>query len=383
MGAYQQMGHQSQNLLIDEALSKFSGIVASPRDYPEEELATHIATAKYRRHFDVVFDPQMYVPRTNRGQLHTWSYFPSDVDTADLTSELWWRKICDEVAATAIRVKARAVCSPAVIPNVFADAYYSRVLANGAALAKALENEDVRTLQTIIVNLPDLADYGRTMSIASLASQSVSNEIYLVIVSDIVPRKEFKEPEELKGALRLIAALRDAGMQVFVAFSSSDMILWKAAGAAHCGSGKFFNLRRFTRSRFDDPADGGGQLPYWFEESLLAFLRTSDLQRVQQANLLSEYSRTSPLHDVIMSAIPKQEPWVKSGWLQYLHWFASMESRIEKGQVSVGSLLKTVETNWEALEQLKPPVLMEEVTNDGAWVRQWRRALLEYPYAPS
>jgi hypothetical protein len=48
------------------------------------------------------------------------------------------------------------------------------------------------------------------------------------------------------------------------------MILWKAAGATNCATGKFFNLRRFTISRFEEPdSSGGGQLGYWFEKALL------------------------------------------------------------------------------------------------------------------
>ena len=94
------------------------------------------------------------------------------------------------------------------------------------------------------------------------------------------------EVEEIKGAMRLIAAMRAAGLKVTVGFLSSDVLLWKAAGASHCATGKFFNLRRFTRTRFEEPrGQGGGQLPYWFEESLMAFLRQSDVQRIMPMNL--------------------------------------------------------------------------------------------------
>src|SRR4051812_34979492 len=126
MGAYQQMGHQSQNLLTDVDLASYSGIVASPVNYGESELTTHIATARFRRGFDVVFDPQLYVPSTDRGQLKTWKYFPADVDTADVASDAWWLKMVTEIVAAAERVKARAVCSPALVPKVFSDAYFER-----------------------------------------------------------------------------------------------------------------------------------------------------------------------------------------------------------------------------------------------------------------
>jgi hypothetical protein len=46
----------------------------------------------------------------------------------------------------------------------------------------------------------------------------------------------------------------------------------------------------------------------------------------------------------------------------------------------VSALLRSVEANWRRLEEARPEILMEEPFNSGAWVRQWRRALAEYPY---
>jgi hypothetical protein len=62
-------------------------------------------------------------------------------------------------------------------------------------------------------------------------------------------------------------------IQVFVVYSSSDIILWKACGAISCASGEFYNLRRLSPSRCGDPDGGGGQLPYTFEEYLFTSLR--------------------------------------------------------------------------------------------------------------
>ena len=125
------------------------------------------------------------------------------------------------------------------------------------------------------------------LEIASIVSRTRAPYVYLVLISNVYPRREFADTEEIKGAMKLIYTLEDSGLKVIVGYSSSDVILWKSAGATACALGKFFNLRRFTSSRFQEPSEGGGQLPYWFEESLLSFLRESDLIRVRDANLLS------------------------------------------------------------------------------------------------
>jgi hypothetical protein len=180
--------------------------------------------------------------------------------------------------------------------------------------------------------------------------------------------------------MRLINALTEAGLIVTVGFCSSEMILWKAAGAHSCATGKFFNLRRFTITRWAEPGGGGGQIPYWFEESLLAFLRQSDLLRVQQRGLLSSSSRANPFGEQILAAIPNKMPWLGLGWRQFLHWFGDVEYRLENALTTAEDLVSHADENWATIESSKPRIFMEERPNDGTWIRQWLRALEEFPY---
>jgi hypothetical protein len=216
------------------------------------------------------------------------------------------------------------------------------------------------------------------MTIASILSRSKATHVYLVFVSLMEPRREINEVEEIKGAMRLIAALREAGLEVTVGFSSSDMVLWKAAGATNCATGKFFNLRRFTRTRFEEPrGQGGGQLPYWFEESLMAFLRQSDVHRVLPLNLARLAPSMNPFGEQILEqlATAPERPWLASAWRQFLFWFADMEARADNGSVTATALLRNADSNWRILDDAD--VLMEERRNDGGWIRPWRRALNE------
>jgi hypothetical protein len=178
--------------------------------------------------------------------------------------------------------------------------------------------------------------------------------------------------------MRLIAALENAGLSVIVGFSSTDLILWKVAGATACATGKFFNLRRFTSSRFEEPSEGGGQLPYWFEESLLAFLRESDVLRVRKAGLLSNASMTNPFGIDILNQLDNcpGQAWLALSWRQYLYAFADIEKRIDKNKINVNELLKNAERLWLFLED--KGILMEEMRNNGEWVRIWRRAMIEF-----
>jgi len=196
----------------------------------------------------------------------------------------------------------------------------------------------------------------------------------MVVQSDKEPRRELDDEASLAGVMRLIAMLEDAGIAVTVGFSSSDIVLWKAAGASSCATGKFFNLRRFASARFEEQSGGGGgQLPYWFEENLLGFLRGADVLRIAALVPASDATRRNPYSAACLAAINEGTSWLAESWRQFLWWFADYDRRADQEPVnSVKSLLKNAEQHWVKLET--GDVLMEERRNDGAWLRAWRRA---------
>jgi hypothetical protein len=376
MPAYHQMGHDSQNLL--GAVSGFAGAIVSPVNDVEPDVATMV-TAHSSATFEFIFDPQLYFPRRgDRGQLSAWSYFPRDFETADISSDAWWNVILDELAATAARVGARAVCSPAIIAGrMFSNEYYDAMRTYADRLVGACAGSKLRVLQTVLVKLDDMADPTRALEIASVVSNTKAAGIYLVFLSDVKPRDELRDVEQLKGGMKLVSVLEEAGMPVLVGCSSSDILLWKTAGATSCATGKFANLRRFTPGRFNEPDEGGRLVAYWFEEALLAFIRGSDLTRVQPHGM-AVATTTNPFGLQILAqfAADPSKPWVGLGWRQYMHWFADIEQRIASGAVTARTLIRAAEKNWQTLED--NDVFMEEKTNDGVWLRPWLRAVVEF-----
>lgn len=375
MSVYHQMGHDSQNLLSEENLSRYKGALLSPVNYTEEKVVVQIKEYANDK-FKMIFDPQLYYPNSERGALPQWSYFPNDVDTADQSSLTWWQNIIADLVVTVKRIHPNAVCSPAVVPRVYSNEYYDLNRTITKNLQEQLSDEDIKVFQTLLVRLSDLTKE-RAGEIASIISGGSANEIFLVLISDVEPRRELSETEEIKSAMKLINYLENSDIRVLVGYSSSDLVLWKFAGASNCASGKFFNLRRFTPARWEIPAEGGGQLPYWFEESTMAYLRESDLIRIRKANLISHSSMSNPYGQEILQqkdSEPKK-PWLALSWRQYLYWFADFEYRFTKGKVTANSLLKNNENIWNQLESKN--ILMEERQNDGSWLRSWRRAVLE------
>jgi hypothetical protein len=379
MSAYHQMGHDSENLLWTEGLARYRGAILSPVNYDQDKVAAQIEWARRQNGFETIFDPQLYVPNSERGCLRDWPYFPDDVDSADLSSETWWENTLNSLVDVCVRVRPTAVCSPAVLPSAYPDDYFVRIVSVGDQLCVRLADSGVEPIQTAVVGMPELSTAGRPMAIASILSRSRASRIYLVFSTLIEPRRELSDVEEIKGAMRLIAALRTAGLRVTVGFTSSEIVLWKAAGASDCATGKFFNLRRFTRTRFEEPrGQGGGQLPYWFEESLMAFLRQSDVQRVLPINLPRLGTSPNPFGEQIWEQLGNEpeKAWLALAWRQFLFWFADIEARLEDVAVTPAQVLRNADNNWRTLEDAD--FIMEERRNDGGWIRPWRRAVAEF-----
>jgi hypothetical protein len=377
MSVFHQMGHDSENLIRDPALNAYRGAILSPVNYVQSRVAAQIQAMAGMAGFEAWFDPQLYVPTSDRGKLRAWNYFPTDVDTADLGSDEWWERLVESLVSCCELLQPSAICSPAVLPRAYSDDYFARLVFAGRRLTSALRGTGVRPVQTAVIALNDLAIPNRGMAIASIISQASSEELYLVFISTVEPRRELSDAEELKGAMRLIAMLRQTGMRITVGFTSADMLLWKYAGAENCATGKFFNLRRFTRSRFEEPTGGGGQLPYWFEESLVAFLRETDLVRVRAGALISPASARNPFASEILSIMESApgQPWLAKSWREYLWWFADAERRVSADSSLVPAMLKEAENLWRSIDDR---ILMEEPANDGKWLRAWRRACVEF-----
>ena len=60
-----------------------------------------------------------------------------------------------------------------------------------------------------------------------------------------------------------------------------------------------------------------------------------------------------------------------------MYAFADLEKRIGHNAIDVGQLLRHADEAWLALDDAN--ILTEERQNNGAWVRAWRRAIIEYP----
>ena len=121
------MGNDSENLLWEQHLGRYRGAILSPVNYDSTAVRSQIARTKDIGSFQTIFDPQLYLPSSDRGCLPEWDYFPKDFDTADPSSEKWWDGVAADFASSAVSLRPNAACSPAVVPKTFPNEYFSQL----------------------------------------------------------------------------------------------------------------------------------------------------------------------------------------------------------------------------------------------------------------
>lgn len=381
MSAYLQMGHDTENLVGEVDLEEFRGIILSPVNREPDMLRENVPVFRRRGDYDIILDPQLYFPRGQRENLIQQPYFPEAFDTSDFAVAAGWASVVSELSSFARELGVDAVASPVSMPRRWTDEFYDTCVETSHMLSQTLSSGS-RALTTCLVSLSDLDDRNRARQIASILTRHDTGGFYVVVDTEIEPRRELPDADGISTLMSLINLLEQHA-PLTVAYSSSDMILFKAAGATNCCTSKFFNLRRFTMSRFDEPpTGGGGQLPYWFEHNLLAFIREADIRRLQRdgyghiiGGLYSDSRSGRRVFDTLDNN--PGEAWLGKSWRQYLSWFGKTEQEVSaKGFPAVREWLRTAERHWQELED--DEVLMDEPRNDGSWIRPWRQALRDF-----
>ena len=114
MTAYLQMGHDTENLVGETDLEEFRGIILSPVNRPPDKLRENVPVFRQKGDYDIILDPQLYVPRAQRENLNQQPYFPAAFDTWDFSSPQGWTSVVNDLAHFANDLAIDGVASPVI-----------------------------------------------------------------------------------------------------------------------------------------------------------------------------------------------------------------------------------------------------------------------------
>ena len=157
MAAYLQMGHDTQNLVGEEGLESFSGIILSPLNRKKDSLIQDVNSFKGKGTYDIVFDPQLYYPHTEKAKILTHPYFPSDFESADYSNTNWWNNIHDAIIHYCEELGVNSIIAPTVDPKSYDEQYYDFNVQNVNTFYERNSLSDISIWAPLIVSLNDLS----------------------------------------------------------------------------------------------------------------------------------------------------------------------------------------------------------------------------------
>lgn len=369
MESYLQLGWASDNLLEESSALGFSGAIISPVDLEQSKVESRIKACSSLG-LDFVLDPQLFIPADPVRSLSEWSFWPDVFKTQDSSDIKSWHQLADQVLECADSIGCNTIASPAILPKVFDDEYYS-FFASVDKHARDSAPDGISVLQTVIVEADRLVDESNVYKIASLVSAHRADGYYLIFLDPQQPRPASSDVESLVNQAKLIRALRSTGARVVVGHTFVDAILFGAAGASACATGKYLNVRNFEIKRFKPPRSGGGQKTYWFEESVLNLVAVEDMTSLAADGLLSEHTLYNRYIDEVRTCITQNRPWLRLSWLQYLNWFSIRACSVTPNNGLADDLLLSARKTFEKVRDER--IDLHDTVND-KFVRAFIRA---------
>jgi len=252
MKLYHQCGHCTKWNIESFADDGFGdGLIFSPVHERRSNLEKH--SSKVRR--PSIFDPQYYLPNSQKAKLHSYDFFPEVA--ASGFSTVNFGLVARESARMCLEFQATQDYEKIVIParhfeqmepkyTAMQDAYTVVPFLHEAAKMK-LSKDLVLTLP-LTSHMVENEDY-RTNILNWVTSYPEISGVY-VIVEYERNTKQVASESFLDAMLLMLTELRQADLTVLVGYSNTESLLYLLAGAIDITFGAYENTRMFSLDKF-------------------------------------------------------------------------------------------------------------------------------------
>ncbi len=372
-----QIGHNGHKLTIDNLeKGNCDGAILSPADYKLEKNR-EIARSIHQGDGLVLFDPQFYIPRTNRPDLETYSYFNEyggdEFDTAGVSSQ--YESLCREIISTQDKLSVDAYISPARFLDTFSESKVSEWEEMTAVFMNIAEEEgrDIPILVSLPIYQKSLVDAEQRTYLLNQITQMDPDGFYVSAEFEREQRYPLTGSSNVYSFLQLLNTLRKNRYDVLVGHTHQIAHLFFGIGVNAFASGHYQNLRSFDTRRWDpEDEQGGGRIVIkYYTDKLLNELRVDpELDLMYQKNDFdTEKIRTNSPYDEALfdpSVPPSAAGWKfrNASWDHYI-WCcnqiaerykgASMEERFELAKSKIESASDLYDEISETFGMLSEP----------------------------
>lgn len=249
---YHQCGHNS-NWNIDSIEECGDGLILSPVHQKLHQVELLDKTIKARS----MFDPQFYLPNSQKKNLTTYPFFPETISPDSFTTEDF-TLVAYDAAKKCVEFQLANGFNRIIIPTRFFDQMYPEFtdrqdLYTVHPFLKALSHR--RTKKPIYLTLPLTAHMimsksFRTQILNWATSFPEISGIYVMATPLDSSKKQIQSEDFLFSYLEFLRQLRQADLEVLVGYCNTEGLLYLLVNGCDITFGTFENTRMFSIDKF-------------------------------------------------------------------------------------------------------------------------------------
>ncbi len=367
---YLQMGHNSHTIARDFCETRdCAGVILSPSDGTPSNLEEWAAEASGHGR-KVLFDPQFYLPRTQREKLQKHPYFEaiggSGFDTQTFQDNL--ESFVHDTVAYQASLSVDAMIAPSRLLETLSKSAVDtwRSLAEAFVEEARSERPDCPILISVPVDAQPLADKGQRERLLNHATSIDAHGFYVSVRHPLDVAYPLRGTSYVMSYLDLVHNLARNEYRVLCGHTHQFAHALFGVGAMGFASGQYKNLRSFDTRRWQDTDDWGQQVVNYYSDRILNELRVdADMDLLYQCDLLDAVRTPSPYdYPLYQGEVPSTVEWKLRGasWDHYL-WacngiakkYAGVEPE-QRREASVQAIEEAREVCQQIVDQIGGPL---------------------------
>jgi hypothetical protein len=285
MKVYHQAGHNS-NWNRDSFLKygKGDGIILSP----VHMISANITALDSELKQSCIFDPQFYVPGSQKAKFQSYDFFPETLLDGFSTND--FEASAHESAEKCLHFQVQNNFELLLIPS----RYQSDMISNYIEKQKAFSvdpflNEieriqtDKRVFLTVCLTSPMLSDHKFRSNILNWVTSYPSlHGIYLLVDLDESTKQVFNY-QKLLDQIEFIKEIQSTGLEVLSGYANTEGLLFQPLDIFGITMGAYENTRRFSIDKFlESDEEQRGPAPRLYMPKLLNWVRYSSLLEIRE-----------------------------------------------------------------------------------------------------
>jgi len=385
-----QFGYNGQTI-VKRALQNehTDGVILSPTDY-EFENSTQLAKQVNNSGRTVLFDPQYYIPRTERTAAQSYPYFKSkggdEFETVVVQRKPQREDLCREIISVQDEMEVDAYISPARHIDALVDRKINewKDLTNSFIKIAREEGRDIPVFASLPVEGDVISHPDERNEFLDYVTSPNPDGFYVSVQYEMGQRYPLTGAQDVHAYVDLMKSLRMNQFEVIAGHSHQIAHLLFACGVNAFASGHYKNTKSFDIGRWEPDDEGFGRtVIYYYSDEILNDIRVEQgLQNLHASGFdISRIRTPSPYdNDLFASTSPESSEWKLSeaSWDHYIYacYEISRKYRGQTIQEKIDTAKEHINTGSELYDDMLNYVNEDELESvDSDVFEQWASIL--------